>query len=231
MSQAPKQILVADDDPEIRALIIDILDGCGYEIHPCSSGRRALDYLKEKGFDLAVVDIRMSGMSGIELLQQVRKMKLDTQIIIMTAYASVETAVQALRGYAFDYLIKPFSPGEFRRRVGEALQAQPPAVRRGLRYYQDLAVDRTARRVWMAGREIALTRLEYDLLEYLFARQGCPVSCQELLEQVWKCAEPGGYRASAVKACVCRLRKKIGDDAHRPSYILNEWGQGYRLGY
>ena len=149
----------------------------------------------------------------------------------MTAYASVQSAVQALRGEAFDYLIKPFSLEELRQRVQQAARAASTrAQRHSSKHYLDLSIDRSARRVWVGRREVKLTRLEFDVLAFLLERQGRVVSFQVLLQEVWGQDGPDLYSHAAVKSCVYRLRKKLRDSSGQPRYISNVWGVGYQLG-
>jgi DNA-binding response OmpR family regulator len=217
-----------DDDADTCTLIVDILQDEGYWVHPCLSGERALEILNREHYDLVLSDIKMPRVTGIDLLLQVRRMKLDTKVILMTAFASLQTAIQALRGEAFDYLIKPFSLNELRQRVRQALWPEgdplfPPAVVS----IKELTIDLNARRVYREEQEIELTRLEFDLLAYLLAHQNCVVSWQELVDKVW---DSGERSVDTVRTCVRRLRKKIGDDAKKPKYIKNVWGVGYQLG-
>ena len=121
LEQSPARILVVDDDPDTCALMADILLEEGYDVVTCSRGEEAMEIVSEDKFDLVLSDIKMPRVSGIELLSYVRKKNLETEVILITAYASVETAVQALRDEAFDYLTKPFSLPEFRERVRQAL--------------------------------------------------------------------------------------------------------------
>jgi DNA-binding response OmpR family regulator len=231
MQQPSRRILVVDDDRGTRMLVVEILEGDGYEVTACSGGEEALEVLRTAYFDLLLTDIKMAGLSGIDLLARVRSMSLDMEVIVMTAYASKETAIEALRGKAFDYLEKPFTLRRFRECVQQALQARPPHGRwRGVRSHGELTIDMDARRLWVREEEVQLTRIEFDVLAYLFARLGCAVSHGELLEQVWDDDGADQRSLATVKSCVCRLRKKIGDDARRPRHIRNVWGFGYQLG-
>jgi DNA-binding response OmpR family regulator len=223
--------LVVDDEADTRALIEDILVGDGYEVHTCTNGEQALHILEQQRFDLILSDIKMPGMTGIELLLHVRRMSLDTEVILVTAYASVDTAVQALRGEAFDYLVKPFSLTELRQGVRQAVQTRLSAKRRrAVMHYRDLSIDQKARRAWIGEREVKLTRLEFDVLVYLFENQGAAISRQELLRGAWRCNNPYERSDDTVKSCISRLRKKLEDDAQDPVYILNVWGVGYQFG-
>ncbi len=230
MEPSSKRILVVDDDPDTCALIVDILQEEGYQAVFCLNGEQALETLRRQRYDLVLADIKMPRISGIDLLLYVRRMALDTEVILMTAYASVKTAIQALRGEAFDYLIKPFSLDEFRQRVRQALVSRPHAQHpHTVMHCLDLSIDCNARLVWKGDRELDLPRLEFDLLAYLFRHQGRTVSVQELLQQVWGGGEPIDRSEKTVKAAIGRLRKKIGDDSQNPRYIKNVWGVGYKL--
>jgi diguanylate cyclase (GGDEF)-like protein len=102
------RILVVDDDESLVAIISEVLEDDGYEVTTASSGEDAIELFRNKRFPLVITDIRMPGMTGIELLQEVKKIHKDTEVIIITSHASVETTISALRMGAYDYLLKPF---------------------------------------------------------------------------------------------------------------------------
>jgi DNA-binding response OmpR family regulator len=221
-----RRVLVVDDDPDTCALLVDILEQDGHSLRLCLSGEEARDALEHERFDLILADIKMPRITGIDLLNYVREMGLDTKVILITAYASLDTAIQALRGDASDYLIKPFSLTDLRQRVHEALdEGRGKAL-----YYLDLCIDLNARRAWLREDEVELTRQEFDLLACLFEQRGCTVTWQELLQRVWDFRQPDKADLNTLRSCVRRLRQKLGDDARSPRYIVNRWGEGYRLG-
>jgi DNA-binding response OmpR family regulator len=223
-----RRILVVDDDPDTCALIVDALKEEGYTISPYLNGERAREALERERFDLILADIKMPRVTGLDLLHYVRQMGLDTKFILMTAYASLETAIQALRGEAFDYLTKPFPLSELRQRVHEALpDSEQPG--QGL-VYDDLRIDLNTRRVWHCQDEVELTRQEFDVLACLFQEQGCTVGWRELLQRVWGYTDPSKENIGTLRSCIRRLRLKLGDDGRHPRYIVNKWGEGYRLG-
>ena len=231
MEPPAKRVLVVDDDPDTHNLIQDILDEEGYAVHTCSDGEEALELLDRERFDVILSDIKMPGISGTDLLLQVRRKNLDTEVVLMTAYASVQSAVEALRGEAFDYLIKPFSLKELRRVIRQAARTRPAAKqRRTVVHYDELTIDQKARRVWVGEREVRLTRLEFDVLAYMFDNLGDAVPRQELLLQVWGCNAPDERSDDTVKSCISRLRRKLGDDAQNARFVHNVWGVGYKLG-
>jgi DNA-binding response OmpR family regulator len=228
LGRARRRILVVDDDADTCALIVDVLTAEGYAVTALLNGEKARDALERERFDLILADIKMPRITGLDLLQYVRRMGLDTKFILMTAYASLETAIQALRGEAFDYLVKPFPLNDLRARVREALP-EHPNVGQDLSY-GDLRIDLTTRRVWLDEQEVILTRQEYDVLACLFEQQGCTVLWQELLERVWGYDDPSKENLGTLRSCIRRLRVKLDDDARCSRYIVNKWGEGYRLG-
>lgn len=210
------------------ALILDTLADEGYTVQVCWTGEEARALLGQYQFDLILADIRMPRITGLELLQEVRARCAETKVILMTAYASVDTAVEALRGQADDFLVKPFALTELCQRVREALpvEQEPEGVLR----YRDLVVDVNARKVWLEEREVQLTRQEYGVLVCLAEQQKCTVPWQELVHRVWGCSEPSRRNLGNLRSCIRRLRQKLGDNARDPQYIVNCWGEGYQLG-
>lgn len=226
-----KRVLVVDDDPDTCGLIVDILEEDGYDLYPCTDSVRALEILGREEFALMLADIKMPHVTGIDLLLQVRRLNLDTKVILMTAYASLNTAIQALRGEAFDYLIKPFSLNELRQRVRQAVQSETtPRRRSAVIRHQDLTIDLNARRVWVQERETELSLKEFDVLAYLCQNKGRVVSYQEMLQRIWAYDDPDTINVDTVRTCIRRLRKKLGESARNPRYIFNKWGAGYYLG-
>ncbi|MGD8625932.1 MAG: response regulator transcription factor [Anaerolineae bacterium] len=228
MKKEVRRILVVDDDADTCTLIADILEDEGYRVHPCLTGERAIESLKHEQYDLVLSDIKMPRITGIDLLLHVRRMEIPTEVILMTAYASLQTAIEALRGEAFDYLIKPFSLNDLRQRVRQALD-QVPDEPRGVYHFGNLTVDLNAHRVYVNGREVHLTRREFDVLAYLVGKQSHVVPWEELFEKVWDREIDEGSN-NAVRGVIRRIRQKLGDDAQEPIYIKTVWGVGYQLG-
>lgn len=227
MASKVGRVLVVDDEQDTRALIQEVLVEEGYDVHLCANGEQALQALGRNHFELVLADVKMPGISGIELLAQVRELAPYTEVIIMTAFASVKTMQEAWRGEACDFLAKPFPLTELRERVDAAMRTQS---QRDPTRYEDLRLDLQARRVWIADRAIKLSPLEYKMMTYLFEHRACTVSHFDLLREVWDHADPQEGNLDSVKACITRIRAKLGDDAQNPRYIFNEWGVGYRLG-
>ena len=149
----------------------------------------------------------------------------DLPVIFISAYGRDETIPKALETGAADYIVKPFSPTELTARVQAALrrQAGPEAFLLG-----DLAIDYERRRVTVAGRVVTLTASEYELVRLLSVNAGRVTTYDSLLRQLWSGRKSGGDMR-AVRAFVKRVRRKLGDDATRPAYILTERAVGYRM--
>ena len=228
MNRPNSRILIVDDDSDFCHLIVEALSDEEYSVRVCAGGEQALGLLARECFDLVLADIKMPHVSGVDLLQHIQGTICNTKVILMTAYASVDTAIQAVRHDAFDYIVKPFSLKELRQRVQEALldgdQANNPYQ------YLDLRIDLDARRVWVGEWEVELTRQEFDVLALLFRWRGCTVSWQELLRRVWDQEDPQKEDVGVLRSCIRRLREKLGDNARDPKYIYNRWGEGYQLG-
>lgn len=228
LALSERRILVVDDDPDTCSLIVDGLSEEDYSISSCVDGEQALELLQQECFDLVLADIRMPRITGVELLQHIREMSRNISVILITAYASLDTAIEAVRNDASDYLVKPFSLKELRKRVRDALPSSDEPV--SPLEYEDLRIDIVARRAWVGELEVELTRQEFDVLALLFRRRGCTVSWQELLRRVWGLSDPQRQQIGILRSCIRRLRQKLGDNARYPKYIHNRWGEGYRLG-
>ena len=217
-------VLVVDDDPQALAYVRSILEDAGYLPVATGDPEAVPGLIETRNPDLVLLDLLLPGTDGIELLQGVPALA-DRPVIFISAYSRDETIARALEVGAADYLVKPFSPTELLARIGAALRRQaggPEPYRVG-----DLAVDYEERRVTLAGRPVSLTATEYGLLSALSARAGRVLTYDDLLRRVWRKSGPGDARL--VRAFVRNLRRKLGDDAARPAYILTVRGVGYRM--
>ncbi len=172
---------------------------------------------------LVLLDLMLPGTDGIELMREVRE-RFDLPVIFISGYGRDETVARAFEAGAADYIVKPFSPTELVARVRAALrrnQNREPFV------LGALAIDYERRRVTVDGSAVALTATEYELLRVLSLDAGRVVPYDTLLKRVW--SERSGAQANLVRISVKNLRRKLGDDAARPGYVLNERGVGYRM--
>ena len=165
----------------------------------------------------------LPGTDGIELMRTVPELA-DLPVIFISGYGRDETIARALEAGADDYIVKPFSPTELTARIRAVLRRRADPIPMVL---GDLAIDYDRRRVSVAGRAVELTATEYDLLRVLSLNAGRVSTYDTLLRRVWGARGHGDPKL--VRAIVKRLRRKLGDDAADPAYILNERGVGYRM--
>ena len=222
---APGQtrVLVVDDDPQALGSVQRILEDAGYDALATGAPEEVASLLETGEPDLVLLDLKLPGTDGIELMQRLPALG-DRPVIFLSVYGRDETIARALEMGAADYVVKPFSPTELVARIRAALRRvqKPEPYRAG-----DLAIDREERRVTLAGRPLKLSATEYDLLSELAANAGRVVTYDDLLRRVWRSRNKGDTRV--VHAFVRRLRSKLGDDAGSPAYIFTEPRVGYRM--
>ena len=178
-------VLVADDDPQIRKLVRVNLAARGYRVREAANGIDALSTFRHETFDLVLLDLIMPGMGGIEVCTQIREQS-DTPIIVLSAHNQEELKVQALDAGADDYVTKPFGHDELLARMRAVLRRAGTApASDGKVVIGDLVVDLAARRVFVKGADMHLTRTEFALLAELARYLESVLSHDELLSRVW----------------------------------------------
>jgi DNA-binding response OmpR family regulator len=221
------RILIVDDEPAIVRGLEDNLRFEGYETLAASSGEQGLARALGEAPDLVLLDVTMPGRSGWDVCRELRQRGLDVPIIMLTARGEEPDRVRGLELGADDYITKPFSLRELLARVRAVLRRPGPRRKFEELAFGDVRVHRRGRRVTRAGREVRLTRKEYDLLVYLAAHPGDVVTRERLLDEVW------GYErfptTRTVDTHVLRLRRKLEADPDRPRFIHTVHGQGYRF--
>ena len=222
-SEEAAPVLVIDDDPRMLRFVRDALSGAGYAPLVTGDALELENIVRAERPRLVLLDLLLPGHDGIALMQEIRE-RFDLPVIFISAYGRDETVARALESGAADYLVKPFSPGELVARVHAALRRQerPEPFVLG-----DLAIDYARRRVTVGGEAVDLTATEYELLRVLSLDAGRVVSYETLLDRVWKGRE--GATANRVRIFVRNVRRKLGEDAKRPAWILNQRGVGYRM--
>lgn len=222
------RILVVDDERDITALVAYHLAKEGYRVSTAASGTEALSAAAEERPDLVVLDLMLPGLSGYEVLEQLRHKDetKDVGVVVLTARREEGDRIKGLSLGADDYLVKPFSPQELVLRVAAVLRrlASPAVVSGSVITASPLTVDRGAHRVTVDGKEIDLTATEFNLLVTLVERRGRVQSRSQLLEAVWN-ANPT-IQTRTVDMHVQRLRAKLGSAG---DLIETVRGFGYRL--
>lgn len=228
-------ILVVDDDEEIREGIRILLGGDEYVILEAENGERALALLSDL-VDLVILDIMMPGMSGLRVCEEIRK-KSKVPILFLTAKAQDSDKLIGLTAGGDDYLAKPFSFTELSARVKALLRRY--CVYRGKAQSGALTADNLLsangvklnldfNQVWVNGKEIELTEIEYGILRLLMQNPRRIFSIQNIYERVWN--EPYFYISNGtVMVHIRKLRVKIEKDPQNPRIIKTVWGKGYRF--
>ena len=221
------RILIVEDETTLRETLAYNLANEGYEVALSGDGAEALDMARAEQFDLIVLDIMLPTLDGLSFCRILRK-EQSTPIIMLTARGGEVDRIMGLEGGADDYIVKPFSLGEFLARVRAVLRRAPAATVRTDRLESgDLALDLTARRVYVGERELKLSHKEFDLLATLVRSKGAVLSRGLLLEQVWGYDYVGDDRT--VDVHMRWLREKIEPNPSEPQRIVTVRGVGYRF--
>ena len=226
------KILVVDDEKLIVKGIKFSLEQDGMDIDVAYDGEEALELIKKNDYDLAVLDVMLPKMDGLQVCREVREFS-QMPIIMVTAKGEDMDKILGLEYGADDYMTNPFNILELKARIKAVLRRSAAAktdkapAKNELRA-RDLVVDLDSRRVFVDGREANLTAKEFDLLELLMKTPGKVYSREKLLDTVWGFDYPGDVRT--VDVHVRRLREKIEKKPSAPEYIFTKWGVGYYFG-
>jgi DNA-binding response OmpR family regulator len=224
-----QRVLVVDDDPTVSDVVRRYLELADFDVTLAADGLSALAAAQDDRPDLVVLDLMLPGIDGLEVCRRLRATGDDLPIVMLTALGGEADRVLGLELGADDYLTKPFSPRELVLRIQSILRraaaAPRPADQIDRLVDGALAVDAARRVATMAGRELALTVREFDLLVFLMRHPGKAFKRTELLEAVWGWTF-GDH--STVTVHVRRLREKVEDDPAEPKRIQTVWGVGYR---
>ncbi len=257
MKIAPS-ILLVDDHPSIQITIGDALREHGYEVTAVGNSAAALAVCRTRHFDLALIDLRMQGsMDGLALLSQLKEQYPHMALIILTGYATLDSAITALRENAHDFLIKPASLDQVissieraltrsraenqRKNIVQQLErmlhdygsedgaAPMPTLTTNDSTLPRLRLDPKKRVAYCNSHALELTPTEFDLLEYLMQQRNRVVTAHELVRAVHGYDVVEAEARPLIRVHIQRLRKKIKDDPLKPQYILNVRSKGYRF--
>ncbi len=223
------KVLVVDDERIIVKGLRYSLQQEGYEVECAYDGEEAVNAIREKHFDIVLLDVMLPKLSGFEVLQQVREFS-DVPIIMLTAKGDDMDKILGLDYGADDYVTKPFNPLEVKGRIKAIIRRtsrsrQAEVMNENIIEVGDLRMDMDNRRVTLADKEINLTSKEFELLELLATHAGKVYSRTTLLQMVWGKDYPGDVRT--VDVHIRRLREKIEHNASEPRYVQTKWGVGY----
>jgi DNA-binding response OmpR family regulator len=220
-------VLVVDDEPIVRNVVVRYLQREGYQTLEASDGDSARELLERGEAELVVLDLMLPGTDGLALCRWIRS-RSDLPVIMLTALGEEADRIVGLEIGADDYVTKPFSPRELAARVKTVLRRTTPGARTsGVIKASNLTIDAGAREARKAGTLLTLTMREFDLLWFLASNPRQVFSRAQLMNSVW------GYTAAldtgTVTVHVRRLREKIEDDPARPRHLETVWGVGYRF--
>ncbi|MEU6309363.1 response regulator transcription factor [Streptomyces sp. NPDC047014] len=231
-------VLVVEDDPSIRQSLIEVLAEHGYAVRSAADGFGALREVTQTPVDAVVLDLGLPDLDGGDALRMIRGIS-SVPVLVATARDDETEIIKLLNAGADDYMVKPFSGGQLVARLSAVLRrtSHGPAAGAGVPVATaadplrpvtvgELTVDPGARTAYLAGRELRLTRREFDLLAFLALHSGHVVSKRRLLTEVWR--EPY-VDDQTVDVHLSSLRRKLGERAAAPRYLLTVRGVGIKL--
>ncbi len=225
------RILIVEDDTELLNLLKRQLEKAGYEVDAVEDGAVGLRHGLSNSYALIILDCDLPGLDGLSVCRKLRSDLPGQAILMLTGKSEEIEVVEGLQGGADDYVTKPFGLAELTARIeallrrtqgGSSVPQEKAVLERG-----PIQIDGEARRVFLRGEEVELTRLEFDLLYLLAVNPGKSFTRAELLERVWD-TSVDGYD-SAVNSLILRLRKKLEKDVTKPVFIKAVRGVGYRF--
>ena len=220
------RILLIEDDLKLASFILKGFKEAGFAVDHCADGEDGLHMALSEPYDAAIVDIMLPKLDGFSLIDELRKRKITTPVIILSAKRSVEDRIKGLQTGSDDYLVKPFSFAELLARVQALIRRASGAAEPSSLVVGDLSMDLLTRKVIRGGKKIDLPPLEFSLLEYLMRNAGNVVSKTMIMEHVWD------YnfvpQTNVVEVRICKLRDKIDNDFEK-KMIHTVYGAGYVL--
>ena len=220
------KILLVEDDPKIAHFVRNGLEQAGFALDHAGNGEDGLHLALSESYDIAVIDIMLPKLDGLQLITELRRHKKDLPIIILSAKRSVADRVKGLQTGSDDYLVKPFAFAELLARVQALIRRSSGAASPIRLEVGELVMDLLTREVFRAGNRIDLQAREFALLEYLLRHAGKVVSKTMILEHVWNYDfDP---QTNVVDVLICRLRHKVDRDFHS-KMIHTLRGIGYVL--
>ena len=228
-----KRILIIEDDTAISELERDYLEANGFSAEIIADGAKGAEKALAEDFDLILLDLMLPGADGFAVCRAIRKEK-DTPILMVSARQEEIDKIRGLGLGADDYIIKPFSPNELVARVKAHIARYERLTRRTSAAEDhdsiltgELEVQPEARRVFSGGKEVSLTRREFDLLLFFVQNPGITFSKDKLFERIWGLDALGD--TATVMVHINRIREKIEPRPAEPIYIETVWGVGYRF--
>lgn len=229
-----KKILVCEDEAAIRDFVVINLRRAGYDVVEADCGEMALEKYEEQGgdFDVAILDIMMPGIDGLQVCKELRNKNSGIGIIMLSARTQEMDKVTGLMLGADDYITKPFSPSELTARVDSLYRRVSLSEQRSENNFKEelqsgiFTLNLRNRALMKNGKMIELTQVEFQIMEYFFSNPGIALDRTDILNHVWGEAYVGEEKIVDVN--IRRLRMKVEDEPSNPKYIVTVWGLGYK---
>ena len=229
-----KKILVCEDEDAIRDFVVINLTRAGYEVTEATSGDEALQKYDEFNgdFDVAILDIMMPGIDGLQVCKELRNMNSGIGIIMLSARTQEMDKVTGLMLGADDYITKPFSPSELTARVDSLYRRVVMSEANSENNFKEelksgiFTLNLRNRSLTKNGTIIELTQVEFQIMEYFFSKPGTALDRTDILNHVW--GEQYVGEEKIVDVNIRRLRMKVEDEPSNPKYIVTVWGLGYK---
>jgi DNA-binding response OmpR family regulator len=230
-SSSPKaDLLIADDDPDVRNSLVDLFAQEGYAVQPAACGADALQEMTTlPPYDLVLLDLRLPQKTGFEVLREARQGGVDSPVILLTVKDEHTSKIRGFDLGADDYVTKPFDPRELVARVRAVLARSAPALPTpdDAFTFGDCTIHFPTETVAIPDADVDLTDLEFDILAYLVRHRGRTVSREQLLRDVWGIS--GTITTRTIDRHVASLRKKIEPRPESPIYLTTVYGIGYKF--
>ena len=229
-----KKILVCEDEDAIRDFVVINLTRAGYEVTEATNGEEALQKYDEFNgdFDVAILDIMMPGIDGLQVCKELRNMNSGIGIIMLSARTQEMDKVTGLMLGADDYIKKPFSPSELTARVDSLYRRVVMSEANSENNFKEelksgiFTLNLRNRSLTKNGTIIELTQVEFQIMEYFFSKPGTALDRTDILNHVW--GEQYVGEEKIVDVNIRRLRMKVEDEPSNPKYIVTVWGLGYK---
>jgi DNA-binding response OmpR family regulator len=220
------RLLIIEDERDLSAALSRGLQRQGYAVDVAETGTSGLELLETVTYDLAVVDLSLPDLDGLEIVASIRPKRPELLLLVLTARSNPDDRILGLDAGADDYLTKPFHFAELCARM-RALLRRDLRTRLPILQHGDLRVDPSERVAWQGRRRLRLRRKEFALLEYLLRRDGEVVSQEDILDHVWDAQV--NPLTNVVPVHIASLRRALRDDPRAPRYIRTVIGEGYQL--
>ncbi len=230
MARKP-HILIVEDEEAIRTGLIDVLLYHGFSAQGVADGKLGLAEAQSGKYDLVLLDVMLPGINGFDICNQIRETDREQPIIMLTAKTADEDIIHGLQLGADDYVSKPFSVAQLVLRIQAVLRRAGKDINQehNIELDKDFTIDIRNLSAQRDAEQIAFTRREMDLLQYLYANRERPVPREELLNKIWGYAKNLDIETRTVDIHIAKLRRKIETDPSSPRFLLTVRGAGYRL--